>query len=158
MGIVLVTMWVLQLVPAQARLAPIYNPVTHLVPTPFPLLLVFPAIAIDLVMRRFGANRDWLLSIVISVVFVGVMLVVHWFWADFLLSPSARNFVFGADQWDYSSKLGPWRYQFWNLDRDAAGNVTLRALTMGLMIAVLYGILSARVGLWWGKGMARIKR
>ena len=43
MGIVLALMWTLQLFPATARLAPIYNPVTHMVPPPFPLLLIVPA-------------------------------------------------------------------------------------------------------------------
>ncbi|MBC8088351.1 MAG: hypothetical protein H7Z40_13865, partial [Phycisphaerae bacterium] len=37
MIIVLVMIWVLQLFPATAKLAPIYNPVTHMVPPPFPL-------------------------------------------------------------------------------------------------------------------------
>ena len=158
MGIILVTMWVTQLFPAHAKLAPIYNPVTHMVPPPFPLLLVFPALAVDLLMRRFGQDRDWALSAAIGASFVVVMLAVHWFWADFLLSPAARNFAFGADQWDYSSRLGPWRYQFWNLDRDAAGNFSLALLAKGLGMAIVFGIASSRIGLWWGKGMARIKR
>jgi hypothetical protein len=158
MTIVLLTMWITQLFPAQARLAPIYNAVTHMVPTPFPLLLVFPALAIDLLMRRFGTERDWTLSAAIGVAFVAVMLAVHWFWADFLLSPAARNFVFGADQWDYSSTLGPWRYQFWNLDVDATGKFSPRLLAQGLGMAMIIGIVSSRLGLWWGKGMSRIMR
>jgi hypothetical protein len=158
MGIVLVNMWVIQLFPAQPRLAPIYNPVTHMVPGPFPLLLVFPAIAIDLLINRFGKERDWTLSIALGVTFVGVMLAVHWFWGDFLVSPAARNRIFAADQWDYSSRLGPWRYQFWNLDRDASGKVSAILFAQGLGIAMIYAIISSRVGLWWGKGMALIKR
>ena len=39
MGIILATMWILQLFPAEARLAPIYTRVTHMVPPEFPLLL-----------------------------------------------------------------------------------------------------------------------
>jgi hypothetical protein len=37
MGIVLINIWVTELFPAQPRLAPIYNPVTHMVPSPFPV-------------------------------------------------------------------------------------------------------------------------
>lgn len=158
MAMVLVTMWVTQLFPAHARLAPIYNPVTHMVPTPFPLLLVFPALAIDMLMQRFGTGRDWTLSLAIGVSFVAVMLAVHWFWGDFLLSPAARNFVIGADQWDYSSKLGPWRYQFWNQDVDHTGKFSPLLLAEGIGLAMLYGIISSRIGLWWGTGMSRIKR
>ncbi|MDP9179048.1 MAG: hypothetical protein M3O61_15330 [Gemmatimonadota bacterium] len=152
MAMILVAMWVTQLFPAQAMLAPIYNPVTHMVPTPFPLLLVFPALAIDVLMRRFGENRDWILSVAIGFAFVVVMIGVHWFWAEFLLSPSARNFVFGVDKWDYSTRLGPWRYEYWNLDRSPM------LLAGGLALAAVYAAVSARLGLWWGAGMSRIKR
>jgi hypothetical protein len=152
MSIILIMMWVTQLFPAHAKLAPIYNAVTHMVPPPFPLLLAFPALAIDLLMRRFGQDRDWPLSVAVGAAFVAVMLAVHWFWADFLISPAARNFVFGADQWDYSSRLGPWRYQFWNKDPSAA------VFAKGLVIAILFGVVSSRIGLWCGSGLARIKR
>ena len=43
-----VLIWVLPLFPAQPMLAPIYNPVTHMVPPPFPVWLVVPAAVIDL--------------------------------------------------------------------------------------------------------------
>ena len=158
MVFVLITMWVTEFFPAQPRLAPIYNPVTHMVPTPFPLLLVFPAIAIDLLMRRFGSGRDWILSLALGAAFVPVMLAVHWFWADFLLSPYARNAVFASDQWDYTSRLGPWRYQFWNRDVDATGTFSPLLLAQGIGIAIVFAAVSSRVGLWWGAGLSRIKR
>jgi hypothetical protein len=158
MGIVLVNIWIIQLFPAQPRLAPIYNPVTHMVPAPFPLLLVFPAIAIDLLIQRFGNDRDWTLSIALGVAFVVVMVAAHWFWGDFLISPAARNWVFAADQWDYNSKVGPWRYKFWNLDRGADGNFSVMLFARGIGIAIVFAIVTSRIGLWWGKGMALIKR
>ena len=43
-----VLIWVLPLFPAQPMLAPIYNPVTHMVPPAFPVWLVVPAVVIDL--------------------------------------------------------------------------------------------------------------
>jgi hypothetical protein len=158
MGIVLVNMWIIQLFPAQPRLAPIYNAVTHMVPTPFPLLLVFPAVAIDLLIQRLGKERDWTLSIVLGAAFVLVMVAAHWYWGEFLISPAARNWVFGADQWDYNNKLGPWRYTFWNLERDASGNWSPILFARGIGIAIAYATVSSRLGLWWGKGMALIKR
>jgi len=158
MGIILVNMWIIQLFPAQPHLAPIYNPVTHMVPTAFPLLLVFPAIAIDLLIQRFGKERDWTLALALGVAFVVVMVAAHWFWGDFLLSPLARNRIFGADQWDYNSRLGPWRYQFWNLDRDASRRFSVVLFARGIGIAIVYAIISSRIGLSWGKGMALIKR
>ena len=151
MLIVLLLLWGLQLSPATARLAPIYHPITRMVPPPFPLLLVVPALAIDLLLRR-GPSRPWLLAAALGISFVLLMLAVHWWWAEFLLSPAARNFLFGADQWDYSARLGDWRYQFWNLQPG------LGPLLRGLAIALLFAILTCRLGLWIGSGMARVQR
>ncbi len=157
MLITMTAIWVLQLVPATPKLAPIYNPVTHMVPPPFPMLLFIPAIAVDLLLSRSRMN-DWLLAAAIGAVFVSVMLVVHWFWAEFMLSPSARNFFFGADQWDYTSRLGEWRYRYWNRDVDPSGNWSPVRFAAGMGIAFLIAIFTSRVGLAWGKGMARVKR
>ena len=63
----LVMMWTLEAFPATPKLAPIYNPVTHMVPPFFPLILIVPAVAIDLLLRRF--KNDWVLSVVIGVTF-----------------------------------------------------------------------------------------
>ena len=157
MAIILGMIWTLQLFPAQAKLAPIFNQVTRMVPPPFPLLVIIPAVIIDLLMRRVRGH-DWWLSLLTGIVFVAVMLAVHWFFAEFLLSPLARNFVFAADQWDYTDRLGPWRYQYWNIDRDALGNPSIRGFVRGLGIAAATAIVSIRIGLWWGSGMSRVQR
>ena len=154
----MIAIWILQLVPATPMLAPIYNQVTTMRPPPFPLLLFAPAIAIDLLLARAGRLNDWMLAVVIGAAFVAAMLAAHWFWAEFMLSPSARNFFFGVDQWDYSSRLGPWRYQYWNLDTDSSGRWDPAAFARRMAIAIAVAILSARLGLGWGKGMSRIQR
>src|SRR3989442_14482359 len=59
LAISLVMIWVLQLFPATPKLAPVFNPVTHMVAPPFPLLLVVPAAALDLLVRRFGPGGPW---------------------------------------------------------------------------------------------------
>ena len=46
--------WVLPLFPATPLLAPIYNPIHHMWPLLFPPLLIVPAAAIDLLLRRAG--------------------------------------------------------------------------------------------------------
>jgi hypothetical protein len=157
-AITLVMMWVLQAFDATPKLAPIYNPVTHMVPPSFPLLLIIPAIAVDLIMRRFGRRNDWKLAAMIGVTWVVVMVAVHWFWADFLLSPAARNFFFGADQWSYTDQLGPWRYSFWHLDVDAHGKWSPLLFARGIGFAILLGFVSSRLSLFVGSGMAKVKR
>jgi hypothetical protein len=149
---------VLQLFPATPKLAPIYNAVTHMVPPPFPLLLVIPAFAIDMLLVRFRDGRDWMLAVVMGVAFIGIMLAVHWVWSEFMLSPAARNYFFGADQWDYSNRLGPWRHQFWGLDVDSSGRWSPTKFLSGMGVATLLAILSTRAGLAWGKGMSRVMR
>ena len=62
MAIVAAMAWVLPLFPGQPRLGPIYNPIDHFVPLPFPLLLVVPAVAIDLMRGWIGHGRGWSLT------------------------------------------------------------------------------------------------
>ncbi len=149
--IALAAIWLLQLFPATAKLAPIYNPVTHMVPPPFPLLLVVPAFAIDVIMKR-TRDRGWVLAGVTGVAFVALMLAAHWWWAEFLLSPHARNQFFAADQWDYYIKPGSWRYQFWGAEPDA------KAFAEGLLIALATAVVTSRIGLFIGSGMSRVQR
>jgi hypothetical protein len=157
-GITLAMMWILQLFEATPKLAPIYNPVTHMVPPAFPLLIIIPAVAVDLLMRRFGRRNDWKLSAMLGVTWVVVMLAVHWFWAEFLLSPAARNFFFAADQWSYTDRLGDWRYRYWSLDVDATGKWSPTRFASGIGIAMIVGSVAARISLALGSGMARVKR
>jgi len=157
-AISLAMMWILQLFEAAPMLAPIYNPVTHMVPPSFPLLIIVPAVAVDLLMRKLGRENDWRLAALLGISWVGIMLAVHWFWAEFLLSPAARNYFFGADQWSYNNRLGPWRYQFWNLDVDATGKWSALAFLRGLGIAVALSMIAARLSLLWGSGLAKVKR
>ena len=158
MAITLAMSWILQLFPATPKLAPIYNPVTHMVPPSFPLLIIVPAFAVDLLMKRFGRGNDWKLAALIGVTWVTVMVAVHWFWADFLLSPGARNYFIGADQWSYGDTLGDWRYRFWTLDVDAAGKWSPLGFLRGIGIAILVSIVASRISLFFGNGMARVKR
>ena len=158
MGIMLLMMWILPLFPASARLGPIYNPVDRMVPMDFPLLLVFPALAIDLLMRRWNREHGWPLAAMVGVAFVLVMVATHWFWAEFMLSPAARNPLFAGDTWSYMVRPGEWQHEFWTLDTNAAGEWSPLRFAQGLGIAAIFGMLSARAGLWWGGWMARVRR
>ena len=158
MLITLAMMWILQLFPATPKLAPIYNPVTHMVPPAFPLLLIIPAVAVDLLMRRYGLKNDWKLAVMIGATWVAVMLAVHWFWAQFLLSPAADNYIIGANQWSYNARLGPWTHQYWNRDVDALGNWSPLRFAKGIGIAMILAIVASRLSLFWGNGMSKVKR
>jgi hypothetical protein len=156
-GLVLAMAWILPLFPARPLLAPIYNPVDHMVPPAFPLLLVAPAVATDLLVRRLGAGRgrwwrDWLLAPVLGAAFLGVFLAVQWHVAEFLISPAAENRLFVGNRfYTYFDKVGDWRYQFWRVDPEG---LTVKEAGIALLLA----ILSARSGLAVGNWMAKVKR
>ena len=145
--------WILPLFPAQPLLGPINNPVDHMAPPYFPLLLVIPAFGIDLLLQRRAEKRaGWLDGAAIAAVFLVLFFVTHWLFADFLLSPASRNWFFAGDRvWSYSTNLGDWRYEFWGVDRNP---VTPKALG----IALLWALFSTRLGLWWGQWMAKVRR
>jgi hypothetical protein len=154
MAVLLVTLWVLQLVPAEPKLAPIYNPVSRMVPLAFPLVLIAPALLIDIIERRRRGRGDWLTALLAGISFVVAMVLVHWPFADFMLSPAARNHFFGADLWPYMYQPGDWQYEFWRLDLRGDGSWSPGTFCVGLLVAVGVGTLSARLGLLWG-GFAR---
>ena len=160
MGASLVMSWVLQNVPAAPKLAPINNPITHLVAAPFPVVLVVPALVFDLLHRWLGDRRDWRLAALLGLGFVLSLLAISWPMSAFLLSPAARNPVFLADQWDYTVRLGPWRYEFWDDVRTGARSLRAGGAALGkpLAIAVVFAFVSARLGLGWGGWMRRVRR
>jgi hypothetical protein len=56
---VLLMMWVLPLFSAQPKLGPVYQNITHMVPLPFPILLIVPAFALDLILPLFREPQEW---------------------------------------------------------------------------------------------------
>ncbi|HVG21183.1 MAG TPA: hypothetical protein VNI02_19200 [Blastocatellia bacterium] len=154
MGLSLALVWVLPLFPAEPKLGPVRQHVTHLIPLEFPLLLVFPAFAIDLVMRRMGERRDWLLSLALGLAFFAALLAVQWPFGDFLMSPLSRNRVFATDQFGYyvSPDWHTFRHVFYPWDGGRA------ALVVGLLAAIPLGVMSARIALWWGNWMKGVRR
>jgi len=124
----------------------------------FPLLLVAPALVFDLVMAGWRSRSDWLLAPVLGAAFVGLMVIVHWPFAEFLVrSPLAQNHVFAFDHWAYFNGPGEYRTRFWDLDL-ADGAWSPAGFMVGLGVAALIGAASARVGLWWGNWMRMVRR
>jgi hypothetical protein len=149
----LAMLWILPLFPAQPRLAPINFPLDHMAAPLFPLLLIVPAVAIDLLIQRAADRRSrWWLAPALAAVFLGLFLPVQWTVSKLLLSPAAQNAVFGGDRhWDYSREPGAWMTQYWVKNREP-----FRPRAAG--VAFLLATASAQVGLGWGAWMARVRR
>src|SRR5262249_33704289 len=147
-------LWVLPLFPAEPRLGPVWRPVTHMVPLEFPLLLVFPAIAIDVLMRRAGRGHDGRLALLLGAAFLVLFVAVQWPWADFLMSPLSRTWVSATDRLAYGMPPNMPRAlrEFVPWDGGRAG------LARGMALALLWSILSARIGLVRGEWIAKVQR
>ena len=152
MGITLLMIWILQLFPAQPMLAPIMRQIDRMIPPSFPLLLLAPALVVDLVVNRMpveaGRLRQWLVAVAAGVAAILVLGVVQWFFAEFMLTEHARNFFFAGDLWDYYIPPGDFQYEFWGRPL-AAGDLGWVALVAAA---------SSLAGLWWGNWMDRVRR
>ncbi|MFN2632304.1 MAG: hypothetical protein ABR610_02705 [Thermoanaerobaculia bacterium] len=153
MGIIGLTNWLLPLFPAQARLGPIYNPVTRMVPMCFPLLIVFPAVAIDGLLSRFDGRPNARLAAALGLTFLAVFLAVQWPFASFQMTPASRNWFFGGDRtWSYwFHPETPWRYGFMPGPLDRWSGV-------GIFAAAVLAIVSSWAGLLAGGWMRRVQR
>ncbi len=151
-ALMLALMWIIQLFPATPKLGPIYQNITHMVAMDFPVLVLVPAIGIDLVMQRLKL-RPLLLAPVLSVVFVLLFLAVQWPFGSFLMSPAARNWFFNADNFVYwMTQRGVEASRTWQDNRNAAQFV------VQLGYAVLIGSFSSWVGLHFGNWMTKVRR
>ena len=153
-----VMLWLLPLFPARPQAAPIYQPLDHLMPPPFPLLLLVPALAIDALLRHLPwprhRGRAWLQAGATGAAFFVFFLGTQWAFAEFLLSDLADNrfFAGGGRHWPYFLKIEPAaRVEFWETQRDPM-NLPNTLLVAGL------ALLAARLGLWLGGWMQRLRR
>jgi hypothetical protein len=153
MGIMLALMWIIQLFPATPKLGPIYQPVTHMVAMAFPVLLVFPAIGVDVVMQRLR-GRYIILAPILSAVFLLLFLAVQWPFATFLMTPAARNPFFNAENFVYwMSPSGVTWMRTWV---PPLPNASPLAAQLG--VAFLLGSVSSYLGLWFGEWMSKVRR
>jgi hypothetical protein len=153
MTIMLLLMWIIQLFPATPKLGPIYQPITHMVALAFPVLVIVPAVGVDLVMQRVRA-RPLVLAPLLSLVFLALFIAVQWPFASFLMSPAARNWFFNADNFVYWLSPGGVEWSR-NWVPAPAG-----AFPFGIQLAFafLLGTLSSYMGLWFGQWMTKVRR
>jgi hypothetical protein len=144
--------WLLPLVPGEPLTAPIYNPRTTLLPPPFPLLLIAPAFALDILLGILPARRTgWGAALEAGLAFCLVFGVAQWVFASFLLSPAADGWFFagGGRHWPFFLKIDPSaRTTFWQVPGEEMTSARCLA-------AVALSVVSARLGLWIATWMNR---
>ncbi len=154
----LALVWLLPLVPGTPGVGPIYNPRDHLLPPPFPLLLVVPALALDVLLRRFATHgRDAQAlsrALEAGAAFTAIFVLTQWGFAGFLLSPEADGWLFagGGRHWPFFLRIEPSaRTAFWE-SPDEAFTLARAALVAGL------AVLAAWLGLRLGAGLRPVGR
>jgi hypothetical protein len=144
---------ILPLFPAEPKLGPVYHQVTQFIPPKFPLLLLVPAVVMDLLWSKIGEKNKLLTAAISGALFVLSFVAVQWPFADFLMSPGAANRFFGTIYHDYGTP--PWSADVLrHFVRPEHGLV----LWKGLGMAMLYAAISVWLGLMLGDWMRKIRR
>jgi hypothetical protein len=144
---------ILPLFPAHPKLGPVYNSVTHMVPAKFPILILVPALALDLLWRRVKSWKMWQIALLSGFVFIAVLTAVEWPFANFLLSDASKNRFFGTDYFQYNSpadgydRLRKWVYPDHGI-----------VLYAGLLKAAVFASISTWIGLLFGRWMRGVQR
>jgi len=141
------------LFPAQPKLGPVFNPVTHLVPAKFPILIIVPALALDLLWQKTSTWKPWKIALASGFLFIAILTIVEWPFANFLLSKASENRFFGTIYFDYNSRPEGFDRlrRFFHPDQGAV-------LYFGLLRAAIYASISAWIGLSFGRWMRSVQR
>jgi hypothetical protein len=146
--------WLLPLIPAQPKLGPVYHNVTHLIPMSFPLLIIVPAVVADLLLQKLEQRSSSIKAVCVGPIFLLSFLAAQWPFANFLMSPASRNWVFGTHYFAYSDPAGilydPYKFEV--LEK------TLGAFLLTMAIAFVACIVTTRLGLAGGDWMRRVRR
>jgi hypothetical protein len=144
---------ILPLFPAEPKLGPVFQQVTHFIPPKFPILLIVPAILLDLIWSNTRSWKPWLVALMTGPAFVLSLVAVEWPFADFLMTKSAANRFFGTGYFQYSmpSTSADYLRQFENPEHGAI-------LWGGLALAMLFAFLSTWLGIVLGRWMRDLQR
>src|SRR5439155_12416077 len=136
------------------KLGPVYVQVTHLIPPGFPLLVIVPALLVDLADARLRDRSPWLRALAAGSIYFVAFFAAEWSLASFLITPSAENWIFGSGYHDYNAHPG-WaelRHAFYPLERTRAAF----GFELGLGLAV--SLVGARAALWIADALGRLRR
>jgi hypothetical protein len=144
---------VLPLFPAEPKLGPVYQHVAQFIPPEFPMLIVIPAFVLDLIWRRTKNWNLWRVAVLSAFVFVGLLLVVEWPFAEFLMSAAARNRFFGTMYLSYGVPPTSYIARSEFFPNDGAF-----VFWRGIAIALILCTLAIRWGFSRGEWFSNIRR
>ncbi|CAN5148726.1 hypothetical protein BH09BAC3_BH09BAC3_25400 [soil metagenome] len=155
--------WILPLFPATPRLGPVLNPITHFQPFEFPLLIIIPALLIDLITKKwmktsFQIFKSRALTFVglcasYGFLFLISLLLVQWPFANVLMA-SKGHWFFATSRWYFGSEP-TWEFRYAFADWMVSSGWDLVG---GLGIALGLAMISSAIGITWGNWMKKIVR
>lgn len=150
----LLYVWILPLFPAEPKLGPVYQHVTRFVPPDFPILVIVPAFLLDLTRPYWQRWSYWARAAAMAPIFVVALAAVQWPFADFLMTPAARNWFFGSGYFPFFvPSTTDWvRNVFTQVEPDA------RHFWIRVAWTLVLGTMMARAGLSWGDWMRKVRR
>ena len=149
----IVCIQILPLFPAEPKLGPVYQQVTHFIPPQFPLLLMVPAFLLDLFWQRTKHWRTWVTAAVSAVLFVASFVAVEYPFASFLMSPASRNIFFGTGYLPFGAAPQSFlaRHLFYLTDSGPQ-------FFVGILIAMALCTLTTWFGMNRGDWMGKVQR
>ena len=144
----------LPLFSATPRLGPIYVPVTHFIPPRFPLLIIVPALALDLLWQQWQPARRLIYALASGVVFTALFAAVEWPFANFLLSPASAKRFFGTRYLGFDDLTAPPDASLWQFQLPQHG----MPLLLGLTVAALFASAGIYAGTLLGDRLRLIRR
>jgi hypothetical protein len=131
----------------------VLHQVTHFIPWEFPLLIVVPAAVVDWLLSRTASQRARVRAPIAGLAFLAALVAAQWPFAQFLMTPLARNWFFGTAYLDYGTPP----------DSDYARYVFHASETppqfwRGMLLAAVISCVMMYIGLHAGRAMQRVKR
>jgi hypothetical protein len=156
----LLGLWIMPLFSAEPKLAPVYQHITHMIPLAFPILILAPAFILDVLWQKMNAvwpepefGMKWLQAAIAGVVFVPALMAAQWPFANFLMSPASRNWVFGTLYQPYM--VPPDWYGVRNMFVPFEGGAVFASRLAWAFVAA---ILCTRLGIMFGNWMRKVQR
>jgi hypothetical protein len=146
-------LWILPLIKAQPKLGPVYREISHFIPWEFPLLVIVPAFAIDLILQRTTTWRPILRAMAAGIAFLVVFIAAQWPFASFLMTPLARNWLFGTDYMDFSTPAWSLYARSLFIPREAAPQ-----FWRGMFVATITSCVMVWLGIHTGRAMQKVRR
>ncbi len=147
-------LWILPLFPAEPKLGPVYREVAHFIPWEFPLLLIVPAFVMDVILQRTASWRPFVRALVIGLSFFAAFIAVQWPFADFMLTPAARNWFFGGGYVDFATPSWSALARYEHYIREPTAAMFWR----NMLIAAAVAWFMAWIGLHAGRAMQKVRR